>query len=269
VSANFGGYGDIAAYSGGSFGDLTEVGCRNFSSVLTFHVNAGSTYYLQLVPFDPIGDGQLSLSLDVAPTPTASFSYYPSDPSSFDTIQFYDQSYDSGQVGFSSETWSFGDGTTASNSGCCPTHHYTADGDYTVGLTVTTTDGRTASTSQVVHVRTHDVAIAKFTAPQSANAGQTKQITASISNSRYPETVQVQLFKSNTSGGFDLVGTLNQSVTVKKGNQTTPFTFNYTFTSTDATAGKVTFEATATIIGARDALPADNTAIALPTKVSH
>src|SRR5205823_14497644 len=109
----------------------------------------------------------------------------------------------------------------------------------------------------------------KFTVPQSANVGQTKQITASISNSRYAETVQVQLFKSNTSGGFDLVGTLAQSVPVKKGNQTTPFTFNYTFTSTDATVGKVTFETVATIIGAHDALPADNTAIALPTKVNH
>jgi hypothetical protein len=43
---------------------------------------------------------------------------------------------------------------------------------------------------------------------------------------------------------------------------------SYTFTSDDAALGKVTFEAVATIVNARDALPADNTATALPTKVN-
>jgi PKD repeat protein len=55
-------------------------------------------------------------------------------------------------LGIASESWSFGDGATA--SGCCPTHQYAADGDYTVELTVVAVDGRSASTSQVVHVQT-------------------------------------------------------------------------------------------------------------------
>ena len=47
------------------------------------------------------------------------------------------------------------------------------------------------------------------------------------------------------------------------------FGFSYTFTADDAQIGKVTFRAVAVISGARDALPADNEAIAPPTKVSR
>src|SRR5947208_256037 len=65
-----------------------------------------------------------------------------------------------------------------------------------------------------------------------------------------------------------LVGSYQQSVPVYSANRTTTFSFSYTFTNDDAAVGKVTFQAVATIMGARDALPADNTAMASPTKVS-
>jgi hypothetical protein len=52
---------------------------------------------------------------------------------------------------------------------------------------------------------------------------------------------------------------------VQTGNATISFAFSYTFTPGDAALGKVTFEAIATIAGPRDALPADNTAIASTT----
>jgi hypothetical protein len=42
---------------------------------------------------------------------------------------------------------------------------------------------------------------------------------------------------------------------------------SYTFTSADAALGTLTFKAVATIIGAPDAIPADNTASAPPTRV--
>ena len=100
--------------------------------------------------------------------------------------------------------------------------------------------------------------------PQSAAAGQTRSITVGVANSRYPESVQVQLYRNDA-----VVGTLTQQVPVRGANRTTPFSFNYTFTSDDAALGKVTFKAVATISGARDALPSDNTAIALPTKVTR
>jgi PKD domain-containing protein len=256
----------VAAYSGSSLGTLTSLGCRAFGNALTIHVDPGTTYYFQEGGLFGGQAPSLTFNLAVAPPPTVQFGFFPSDPSIFDTVQFNDFSFDPGGAGIQSESWSFGDGATA--TGCCPTHRYAADADYTVKLTVTTADGRSGSTSQVVHVKTHDVAIAKLVVPQSASAGQTRTITVGLSNKRYPETVQVQLLKSGAGGVFVPVGTLTQSVPVRSGNRTTDFSFSYTFTSDDAAIGKVTFQAVATIVNARDALPADNTATALPTKVN-
>ena len=130
-----------------------------------------------------------------------------------------------------------------------------------------TPDGRSASSTRTVNVRTHDVAITKLQVPQSANVGQTRQVIVGLSNKRYGETAQVQLFKSGP-GGFELVGTLTQSVPIRGGGRTTDFQFSYTFTSADAALGKVTFKAVASLVGARDALTADNEAVALPTRVN-
>jgi len=250
----------VAVYKGSSLSSLTQLGCRGVGQLLTFHADAGTTYYLQAGGIFG-GRGNVSVSLDVAPNPVAGVFYYPGDPSMFDTVQFSDQSYDPGGVGISARAWDFGDGATA--DGCCPTHRWTADGDYALKLTVTTTDGRTASKTQNVHVQTHDVSIAKLTVPQNASAGQTRSISVGIANGRYAESVQVQLFRNDT-----LVGTLTQQVPVRNGGRTTPFSFNYTFTSDDAALGKVTFKAVASIVGARDAAPSDDTAVALATSVN-
>jgi hypothetical protein len=263
ASAGFGTV--LAVYTGASLNELAELGCRGWWALLTFRAEAGTTYYFQA---GGIYDerGTLQFTLDVAPPPVASFDFSPYDPSAFDAIYFWDTSWDPGEVGTQMQAWDFGDGTTA--TGCCPTHQYAADGDYTVGLAVTTGDGRTASTSREVQVRTHDVAIIRLSAPQAASVGQTRQIAVEVSNRRYPENVEVQLFKS-VPGGYQWVGTLNQFVPVRGGNRTTRFNFSYTFTSEDASLGKVTFRAAATILNARDALPADNEAISSPTKVSR
>jgi hypothetical protein len=255
----------VAAYSGSSMAALTSLGCRNFGGMLTFRAEVGTTYYLQLAGL--YGSTSVQLQLVRTPPPNPAIGYYPSDPSSFDTIQFLDQSNDPGQVGFSSTSWEFGDGGSSANPGCCPTHRYLADGEYTVKLTVTTTDGRTASTTRVVQVRTHDVAVAKMSVPQSASTGQTRSIVVGLSNKRYDETVRIDLYRSG-AGGFVQFASSTQSVPVRGGNKTSDFAFNYTFTSDDALLGKVTFKAVATIVTARDALPTDNEAISLPTKVN-
>jgi PKD repeat protein len=255
----------VAAYTGTAVGNLTSVGCATsgFPGLLTMHLNAGTTYYFQVEgAFNQ--RGPLTFNVNVTPPPVASYFLEPTDPSVFDTVQFFDESSDPGNAGFASETWDFGDGTTG--TGRTPTHEYAADGDYTAKLTLTTTDGRTATTSQVIHVSTHDVAITSFTVPTSASTGATRSITVGVSDKRYPETVQVQLLRGNTQGGFDVVGTMTLPVPVKPAKHTTLFAFSYTFTQSDATIGKVTFEAIATIQGARDALPADNMTIAT-TKV--
>jgi hypothetical protein len=253
----------LAAYTGDSLASLTEIGCRTYGG-LTFHADAGTTYYFQAAGLSGQG-GSLTFHLETAPAPMAGFYFYPSDPSMYDTVQFSDSSYDPGGAGIQSQAWDFGDGATATD--CCPTHRYARDGDYTVQLTVTTMDGRTGATSQLLPVRTHDVTIVRFETPQSASAGQTRYISVDIKNSRYPETVTVELHKS-VPGGFQSFGTLTQFVPVRPPDRATRFGFTYTFTSDDADVGRVIFKAVATLVGARDALPADNEAIAPPTQVS-
>jgi len=256
----------VAVYTGSSLGDLALLTCQ-YGFPMALHVNAGTTYYFQLGTSGQIG-GQLQFMLNVSPQPVASFSFSPGDPSSLETVQFYDYSYDPGYGQFSSRTWSFGDGTSSTNSGCCgATHRYSADGDYTVTLTVTTADGRTASTQQTIHVSTHDVGITQLTVPSAARAGQTKSISATVRNSRYSETVRVDFYES-VAGGYQLVGSVTQSVPAQGGKHPTAFSINYTFTTGDASAGKVVFQAVATIVGARDAFPADNTAFSSAVRVS-
>jgi len=266
VTANTGQYDSgLAAYTGSSLGSLSQIGCTQLPyNLVTFRAQAGTTYYFQVGGSCCSGFGPVTFHLGVAPDPVAQLYYYPGDPSSVDTIQFYDQSNDPAGAGISSWAWDFGDGATSTLQ--YPTHRYAADGDHTVRLTVTTVDGRTASTSQVLHVRTHDVAITRLAVPNAAHVGQTISITAYLQNTHYPETVQVDLSKS-IPGGFAGVGSLTNSVPVKAAGQTTRFAFSYTITSDDKAIGKITFKADASITGQRDALPADNELLSTPVKV--
>jgi len=236
------------------------------SGPLTLQLNENTTYYFQAYYLNAWWGWSFTFNLYPTPPPNADFYSWPSDPSVYDNIQFNNYSNDPGGASFQSSTWDFGDGTTATDWN--PFHQFATDGDYTVQLTVVTSDGRTGTTSRLVQVRTHDIAITKFTVPQSASAGQTRQVNVEVNNHRYSETVTIQLYKS-TQGGFVLVGTLTQYVPVRPSNRTTQFAFNYTFTNGDAAAGKVTFKAVANLEGARDSWPADNEAIALPTKVTR
>jgi hypothetical protein len=258
----------LAVYTGNSLASFTEVGCQGGGYPLTFHAEAGNTYYFQAgMENDSGAAGPMQFHLEVTPPPQVGFYFNPSDPSIFDTLAFYDFTSDPGQTGFLSFTWDFGDGVTA--TGSFANHQYAKDGDYTVQHSVTTMDGRSGSTSQVVQVRTHDVGITKVAAPKSANAGQTKAITVSLLNTRYPETVTIDLYKSSP-GGDVWIDSRTIQVPLSRGNQTTQFTFHYTFTSQDAQIGKVVFRIVATVNGARDVFPSDNTGISSPpTRVTR
>jgi PKD repeat protein len=239
------------------------VACAGFSSAV-FRADAGTTYYIQLAA-GFFASSPIELSVRVAPPAMANFFYYPSDPSSLDTVQFHDISWDVAQI--ASRLWGFGDGATAAD--CCPSHRYAADGEYEAKLAITTTDGRSASATRNVAVKTHDVAITKLAVPNTARVGQSREITVGVQNTRYAETVEVALLRSVPGGGFEHVGQVTQAVPARAKGRATTFSLAYTFTPEDAVLGKVTFQAIATIVGARDANPADNTISAPPTKVAR
>ncbi len=255
----------MAVYTGNSLNNLAEVGCSNWGSPLTFSPAMGTTYYFQVGGM--YGDsGQVQFHLELTPPPVAGIYFYPYDPSIYDNVQFYDNSYDPVGVGIERQEWDFGDGTFA--TGCCPTHRFGDDGDYTVQLMVWTYDGRQASTEQPVHVETHDVAVTRFKVPNAASAGQTRQIVVGVNNKQYDEFVYVELYRSGPGGYFEFIGTLTQYVPVRSSNRTTDFKFTYTFTPEDAAIGKVNFRAVAYIQGYRDAIQTDNESISAPTKVN-
>jgi hypothetical protein len=256
----------VAAYKGQGLGTLCMVGASP-SSRLLLAAQAGTSYSIQLGRGFTTCSGTLRLSIHAAQPPNASFWSSPSDPSSFDTMQFSNASWDPEGAQITSVHWDLGDGTTA--EGWSVSQRYARDGDYEVRIDVGTADGRTGSVTRTIQVRTHDLAVAKLTVPQSAAAGQTRSSADAISNARYPETVTVRLLRSLPGGGWDQVGSLTQSAPARAGGRATSFAINYTFTAADAAIGKVTFRAIAELNGARDALPADNDVAALATKVSR
>ena len=81
--------------------------------------------------------------------PNASFSYTPLNPTTNDTIQFTDQSYDTDGT-ISSWSWNFGDWRNSSEKN--PTHSYTMAGNYIVNLTVTDDDGASDTETKVITV---------------------------------------------------------------------------------------------------------------------
>jgi PKD repeat protein len=252
----------VGVYMGDSLTSLTPLACGSYPAV-TFRATAGTTYFIQALRGS--ADIEMIFRLRLTPAPQASFSTYPSDPSTFDNTIFNNDSYDPMQAGSLTFAWQLGDGTTSTEQ--FPTHRYTSEGDYTVQLTATAADDRTASVSSVVRVRTHDVAITKFAVPKSAHAGQTKPITVELKNTRHPETVRIEFVKVTPSGLAESVGSVTRSVPAGP-NRLASLTIDYTFTDADAALGKVTFKAYAIIEDARDAIPADNQAIAYPTKVT-
>lgn len=247
----------LAIYTGSSLNSLSQVNCGNWSPTLALQAQAGVTYYFQVAGY--YGDeGTIPFTLEVAPPPQVGISYSPYDPSAFDVMSFYASTYDpAGIYGFT-YAWTFSDGTV-SDQGYF-NHQFASDGDYTVDLIATTADGRSASSSTTIQVRTRDISISRLSVPQMASSNQTKTISVDIKNNRYADYVQVVLYKGLPGGGEQQIGVLTIYVPARATRATT-FKFSYTFTAADAAIGKVTFRAVAYLINGRDALPADNTSI--------
>lgn len=195
-------------------------------------------------------------------------STFPRLPSTQDFVTFFAFVLDDVSQTEVSYQWDLGDGTTSDEQFFG--HYFAAEGDYLVRLSVTTADGRSGSTARVISVRNRDVAVTKFTAPQAARAGQTRQISVGITGKRYDNWTSVILSKSDPSdpSGYTFVGELRQFVAIRQSDRATPFDFTYTFTDADAQTGQVTFRVEAILDNAFDVYMNDNLAASRPVKVT-
>lgn len=252
----------LAVYTGESLDGLTEVLCTDYERRV-LAVTAGRTYRIQLTNRQP-ETTPTRIELAVAPTLKTQIARSIHDPSTLDTVTFYQYPSDNLGAEITRVAWDFGDGTTA--NGPSAQHRYQADGDYVVRVNITAADGRTATATLPVPVRTHDVRVAGFTAPTTGRVGQTTPVEVTVANQRIPEHATVVLYRGDPSGFHEIART-TQYVPARP-NGAVAFPFNYTFTPEDAAIGKVTFRTVVLLAeGARDIRPIDNEAIAPATTV--
>jgi hypothetical protein len=252
--------------------DLSEVDCvssGNNSYGAVFTATAGQTYLIRVAESPRDAASFRMETAAAAPiTPTASASA--DRPSVYDNLYIQVWSGDEHGRYIESGTIDFGDGTTlAYRVGMEVRHQYAKDGEYTITMTGSTSDGRSGTGTSTVKIETHDVSVAGFSVPTSARAGQTKSIKVSVANTRRTENVWVTLYRVDENGGYDKqVGRSLQRVAASPTGRV-EFPFVYTYTAQDAALGKVMFRAVASLENwnLREGKPDDNEARATTASV--
>lgn len=220
--------------------DMSEVDCAT-DTYAVFRAEVGETYLVR-VAARPGEAGLVDVDFRTAPALRPSVATFPEPATVFQNVYVYPLSGDSLNQPVVSGVLDFGDGTsTPITSGDPIQHRYAEDGDYRLSVSVTTEDGRSGTGTGELRVETHDVAVSGFAVPDKARTDQTKQLSVTVTNTRYDENVEVVLYKQ-TGDYFSPIGTLRQWVPA---GGTVRFPFAYTFSAADATAGSVTFRATA------------------------
>jgi PKD repeat protein len=234
-------FANAIVYSGDTLAGLTPLaGGDCYSSSAVFHAVAGQTYSIQVIRGDR-ETGTYDIQLEQAPPVTADFFWYPSAPSSRDDVSFFDESRDPVGQSFEPATWDFGDGSPTQTGGSV-SHRFSRDGDYTVTMSTSTEDGRTATTSELIQVRTHDVAVTSFDVPATAKVGQTVTIRVTVASVRYRENVSMEVDQGQ-DGWFTSIDQQGPIAVAPRRPHT--FAFEYTFTRADAKRKVVAFQATA------------------------
>jgi PKD repeat protein len=107
-------------------------------------------------------------------------------------------SYDSDGI-IDSWSWNFGDGEVG--AGQTTTHSYSATGEYEASLTVTDNEGYANSTTAVITVVVHDIAITGLTAaPSTVKIGETVTIQVTVENQgNLTETFTVTVYRNSTT----------------------------------------------------------------------
>jgi PKD repeat protein len=200
----------------------------------------------------------------VRQAPVASFVVEPSDPAAGRPVRLLDLSFDPAGDGIALHAWDFGDGATSVETK--PTHTYERDGEYTVTLHVTARDGRVGTATARVTVSTHDISVARITAPWRARVGEEARVVVVVGSRHRAEIAQIELFRQRGVREWEPAGTQTRQVPPGRSVEV-PFTVS--FDDDDAEVGEVTFGARATVVGAHDATPENNAAISAPTIVAR
>ncbi len=162
----------------------------------------GGTYTVTLLVRDNCERTNLkTVSLTIG-GPAAAFTHTPMNPTTQDTVQFFDGSTVVGES-ITSWSWVFGDGATSAAQN--PSHRFPTPGTYNVRLTISTSRGAASSTTRTVTV-TNAPPTASFTfTPTAPKLGQL--VTFSAGGSSDPDgTVTMFEWDFNEDGITDATG---------------------------------------------------------------
>jgi PKD repeat protein len=137
-----------------NFGD----GNNASGMVVTHSYKSLGNYTVTLTVTDNDGqEGNISKTIWVRKPPIARFFYFPHNPALNQTVTFNasESTPDGGEI--IAYIWNFGDGTNG--TGMLTTHKYYTGGSLTIFLTILDSEGLNASTSAVITIVVHDIAI--------------------------------------------------------------------------------------------------------------
>jgi len=188
ASASYDSDGTIVNYSW-DFGD-DQTG----SGKVVTHTYTTFGYYtvtLNVTDNDGLSSEPKRLEVQMIQAPSASFTFTPSSPKVFEIITFNASSSTPNGGSVTRYYWDFGDGTIANETDPITTHSYTPADTYTVTLTITDSEGLTATATQSVAAEKLSSTASIDVAPSSITRGESVTITGSITPERKGVTVTI------------------------------------------------------------------------------
>lgn len=136
-------------------------------------------------------------TITVIDYPQADFTYSPDAPLVNQTITFNATASKPNGGSITNYTWEFDDGQTG--TGGIATHSYSLSGNYTVRLTITDSEELTDTTTRLVTVKLHNIAITSLTAlPNTVEIGESVTIQVTVANKgNFTESFTVTAYHNN------------------------------------------------------------------------
>ncbi len=244
-----------------SFGDGSAPLTTN-SPMTSYTYAQPGTYTVSLTVTNTLGltSTPVTRSVSVDELPTVSFTTSPSAPLAGTALTFDGSGSRDSDGSIATYSWDFGDGSVpVSGPNAMTTHAYSATGTYSVALTVTDSDGHSATLTQPVSVYALPTA-AFASAPQTPIAGAPVTIDATGSTDPNGSTITSYMWSFGDGSAAVTTATPTTSHTYAH-----PGTYTITLTITDALGLTATSTSAETI----DALPAPAFGTAPQTPVTN